>query len=37
VLVRCALRLVLDAVTPSDDPDWLTEPDLELVEAASGD
>jgi hypothetical protein len=35
-LVRRDLRLVLGAVMLSDDPDWLTEPDLELVEVARG-
>ena len=36
-LIRCDLRLVLDAVKLSDDPDWLTEPDTEVVEFAPGD
>jgi hypothetical protein len=36
-LVRCDVGLVLGAVKLSDDPDWLTEPDPELVEAAPGD
>jgi hypothetical protein len=35
-LIRRDLRLVLDAVKLSDDPDWLTEPDPEFVEAARG-
>lgn len=36
-LIRCDLRLVLDAVKLSDDPDWLTEPDPGLLEAVPGD
>jgi hypothetical protein len=35
--IQCDLRLVLDAVKLSDDPDWLAEPDPELAEAAPGD
>jgi hypothetical protein len=36
-LIRCDPRLALDAVKLSDDPDWLTDPDPGLLEAATGD
>lgn len=37
MLIRCDLRVLLDAVKLSDDPDWLTEPEPVLADALSGD
>jgi len=36
-LVPCDLQILFDAVKLSDDPDWLSEADLVLSDAASGD